>query len=716
MKKVELLAPVGDKVCLKAAVEAGCDAVYIGGKLFNARSFAGNFSNEELVEAICYAHLYGVKVYVTINTIIYEREVDNFINYVRFLHKNNVDAVIIQDLGMLDLIRKKFPNLEVHASTQMHVHNYEGALFAKKLGVKRVVMARETPITVIKKIKEKLEIEVEVFVHGALCISYSGQCLMSSLIGNRSGNRGTCAQVCRKSYDLYGKNNKKLNKEKYLLSTKDLCTLNRLDKLIDIGVDSLKIEGRMKRPEYVYLVVKTYRRAIDNYLKTGKLMVTNEEVLELKKIFNRGFTNGFMFGENNDSFTNQRRPNHSGVKVGTVVNYKNNNLFIKLDGNISLHDGLRIEDEKEDKGLVVNKMFINKKEVTHANKKSTVMIKYDKPVKIGSNVLLTTDVNQIKMIDEALKKSQRKVLIDVELRAKENERAIIKVNDGINEVVLKAKTITQKAINVPTTSEIIKKQISKTGNTVYKIRNLKIDIDNNLFINVKDINELRRNALLLLNEKRLYKTPFIEKDYYINVPAFENVNKRSVLLNTEDEYKNNKNFDVIYTNNKELLEHDDVILKLPRVMKDYPKTNKQVLVGEVGSLIKYKNFDCDFSFNVVNSYALAFLHSLGARKVTFSYELTKSEIKLMIDNYVKRYKKHPNCEVIADSYPEVMISKFDLNKKYKVDVSYLKDEFGNKYLVKSSNDFMTIYNYKKIKIHNEKELYGVGVNYLRTNL
>ena len=258
MKKVELLAPAGNMMCLKAAIEAGCDAVYLAGNLYGARSFAGNFNNEELVEAINMAHLYGVKVYITVNTIIYEREVEKFLEYIRFLHKINVDAVIMQDLGMIDLVRKKFPNLEIHASTQMHIHNYEGALFAQKLGIKRVVMARETPINVIEKIKKELSLEVEVFVHGALCVSYSGQCLMSALIGNRSGNRGTCSQCCRKQYDLYDINNNKLNNDKYLLSTKDLCTLENLDTVINTGVDSLKIEGRMKSPENVYLVTKIY--------------------------------------------------------------------------------------------------------------------------------------------------------------------------------------------------------------------------------------------------------------------------------------------------------------------------------------------------------------------------------------------------------------------------------------------------------------------------
>ena len=198
----EVLAPVGNMNCLKAAINAGCDAVYLAGRNFGARSFAGNFSNEELVEAINICHLYGVKVYIAANTLIYEREVNTFLDYIRFIHKIGADAVIVQDLGMMDLIRKKFPNLEIHASTQMHIHNYEGALLAQKLGIKRIVIARETPIDVIEKIKRELNIEVEVFIHGALCVSYSGQCLMSSFIGKRSGNRGQCAQPCRLNYKL----------------------------------------------------------------------------------------------------------------------------------------------------------------------------------------------------------------------------------------------------------------------------------------------------------------------------------------------------------------------------------------------------------------------------------------------------------------------------------------------------------------------------------
>ena len=223
----ELLAPVGNMECLSAAINAGCDAVYLAGRNFGARSFAGNFSNEELIDAINISHLYGVKVYVTVNTLVYDVEVDRFLSYIDFLHKNNVDAVIMQDIGMIDLVRKTYPNLEIHASTQLHIHNLEGVKLCSELGLKRVVLARETPIELIKEIKNNTDLELEIFIHGALCMSYSGQCLISALIGNRSGNRGTCAQSCRQPYSLEIDGNI-VEKDKYLLSTKDLNTLHGL--------------------------------------------------------------------------------------------------------------------------------------------------------------------------------------------------------------------------------------------------------------------------------------------------------------------------------------------------------------------------------------------------------------------------------------------------------------------------------------------------------
>ena len=320
MKKIELLAPAGNMQSLYAAISAGADAVYLSGKKYGARAYAINFSDDELVEAIRYSHLYDVKVYVTVNTLIYESEMDDFIKYVEFLYRSGIDAVIMQDLGAMDLVRQKFPKLEIHASTQMNIHSLESVKLLEKLGIKRAVLSRELSINDISNIKKNSDIELEIFIQGALCVSFSGCCLMSSLIGGRSGNRGACAQCCRMKYDLVCDN--KIVDNGYLLSTKDLCTVYDMDKLIDIGVSSLKIEGRMKRPEYVYTAVRLYRKAIDSYITTGKIDINDTDIYELKKIFNREFTKGFLFNESNDIFINKKRPNHGGVEIGKVTSIK----------------------------------------------------------------------------------------------------------------------------------------------------------------------------------------------------------------------------------------------------------------------------------------------------------------------------------------------------------------------------------------------------------
>lgn len=708
MKKVELLAPAGNMDSLKAAVMAGCDAVYLGGVLFGARAFAGNFTNEEIVYAINYAHLYGVKVYVTINTIIYDSEVERFLDYVRFLHKNNVDAVIIQDIGMFDLLRKKFPNLELHASTQMNIHNYDGALLAKKLGFKRVVMARETPIDVIKKIKEEIDIEIEVFIHGALCVSYSGECLLSALVGKRSGNRGTCAQICRKKYDFYDDDKNKLNTNNYLLSTKDLCTLKYIDKLIEIGVDSLKIEGRMKRSPYVYLVTKTYRKVIDNYYNTGKLKIDENDIIELKKMFNRNFTKGFMLNEDNNNFTYDKRPNNIGIEVGQVISKVKNDLKIKLTYDVSVHDGLRILDDKEDKGLVINKMFINNKSVLEAKKGDVITLKYDKYVEKNSKVLLTSSKKQLDSICEAINAQERFIYIDLNFTAKENENLKLTITDGLNTIIETLDKTPMRAINKETSFDVIKKQLSKLGNTVYKARSITLNLDDNLFINIKDINEIRRRAISKLNEKRLYKIDFVEKDYTIGVPDFPSIKQTAVLVNKENESLKDK-YDLIYTENEKTKDEDSIIV-LPRIINEHPFIKNTVMIGDFGGLLKYDNFQTNVSFNVVNSYSVAFLHSLGAKLVTLSYELSLSQIKNMIEIYKKRYNKNPNTSLIINSYPESFVSKFNLNKKYNVKSGYLKDSYGNFLKVKTKGDIMVVYHFKKVNLYDIKEVFETGVN------
>ena len=711
----ELLAPVGNMECLKAAINAGCDAVYLAGRNFGARSFAGNFSNEELIEAINICHLYGVKVYVTVNTLVYDVEVERFINYIDFLHKNNVDAVIMQDIGMIDLVRKTYPNLEIHASTQLHIHNLEGVKLCEELGIKRVVLARETPIELIEEIKNNTNLELEIFIHGALCMSYSGECLISSLIGNRSGNRGTCAQSCRQTYSLEI-DGKIVEKNKYLLSTKDLNTLDYLGNLIDIGVNSLKIEGRMKRPEYVYLVTSIYRRAIDNYKKSGKTNITDKDIKELKKIFNRGFTKGFIFNEDNDNFVNTHRPNHIGIEIGKVIEYKNNQIKIKLTDDLNINDGIRIIGDN-DTGTTITIMYKNGSRVSSACKGDVISIPIKDKVNVNDIVVKTTDYNQLKELENKIN-INKKIKIKGTCTLKIGDPIKLIVSDYKNEVELTSDYIVEKAQKSETTIERITEQLKKLGDTIYTFDEFNIESDSNIFVPINKLNELRREVMHILNEKRLYKTDYKKEKYDICVDNFEKVNKKSVLINTYEHYlKEKDNYDIIYVDNKKLfdkLKDSKCVLKLPRVLEYIPNYNNNLLVGELGSIYKYKNVDTDFSLNILNSYSVAFMHSIGVNKVTLSQELNYKQVKTLIENYESRYKKHPNLEVIISGYEEAMICKYNMLKKYNKDSGYLIDRFNNKYKIVSKDNLMYIYNFRKRDL--KENYFDIGVNYIRINM
>ena len=710
MKKPELLAPAGNMECLIASIEAGCDAVYLGGQTFGARSFAGNFNNEEIIEAINYAHLYGVKVYVTVNTLVYDDEVDSFLDYVDFLHKNNVDALIIQDLGMIDLLRKTYPNLELHASTQMHIHNLEGANFAKEMGIKRVVLARETNYDLLKEIRNNTDLELEIFIHGALCMCYSGQCLMSAMLTNRSGNRGTCSQPCRMKYDLYS-DSKKINTDNYLLSTKDLNTIENIGKLIDIGIDSLKIEGRMKRPEYVYLITNLYRKAIDNYLEYGKTLITSDDIKEMKKLFNREFTKGFLFNEDNNNFTNEYRPNHMGIEIGKVVDINKYRIKIKLIDVLNQGDGIRIISET-DNGGIVNKIY---KEGKLVNSATNTIIEIDNnyEVNVGDTVLKTTDIKQLNNINELIKMRKRKVNVNGILECFIGKPIKLIFNDGKN-IVEVLGNIVEKSNKISMSNDELLKQIRKLGNTVYKLDNLEIKRDEDIFVRVSELNELRRLISTKLDNMRMYNIEYAKNKYEIKLEEYNEEKGYSYLVNNIEELNNIKNYKYIYTENKDLLDvNKDIIYKLPRVIeKNISKGD--YLCSEIGSLWYNKSYS-DFSLNIVNSYSVALLHSIGVKRITLSYELTVEQIDNLIKNYIKRYNKKPNLELIISSYPELMVTKYNLLKKYNLEKGYLKDINNRKYNLITKNNFMYIYNYRKNE-YDKEVCFNLGVNTLRIEM
>lgn len=719
MKKPEILAPAGDLLALRAAILAGCDAVYLGGHIFGARAFSTNFSDDELKQAVDLTHANGVRIYVTVNTLIYEDEVETFMEYIKFLYEINVDAVIVQDIGMMDLIHQTYPNLEIHVSTQMHIHNLEGAKLVSDLGATRVVLARETPIDLVKAIKEITNMDIEIFVHGALCICYSGQCLMSSLIGGRSGNRGTCAGSCRLKYDVLNENFEKINQDAYNLSTKDLNTLEHIDKLIEAGVDSFKIEGRMKSPSYVYLVTSLYREAVDSYYETGKINIDLNKLKQLKATFNREYTKGFLFNESNNNIINPYRPNHLGIEIGKVINVDNKKITIKLSDTLSINDGIRFLGKTEDTGLIVTKIKLNDKNVTIANKDDVIDIYTDKKVLKNSKVLKTTDSVLNKEINTLIERERRTISVKGKIYIRPNEKMIFEINDGFITSRIESERIVSKAVSCPTTKEQVKKQIYKTGATVFDFTELDIDYNEDAFIPVSELNEIRRRTIDNLLDLRVdtYKKEKIVKEYKREVKEYPLENITSVYVQDKTTLTKalKMKFDTYYIDESVYTDENKVIKKIPRVMEFLKNYDEPLLVGELGSVYKYKDIITDFSLNVVNSYSAALLNSLGVKRITLSYEMNDKQIKELIEAYKNRYKKDPNLAIIIYGREEMMVSKFNLLKYYNLkDKAYLRDKFNNLYPIKEKNSLMYIYNCKPRNL--TTNYFEMGINEVRYNI
>lgn len=507
---IELLAPAGTWEALEAAVNAGADAVYMGGKAFGARAYASNFDEEEMARAVYFAHMHRVRIFITVNTLVDDSEMEQLANYLMFLNNVGVDGLIVQDLGVIRLCQKICPELPLHASTQMSVTNSGGVNFAKGIGLERTVLARELSL---KEIKAACECgtEIETFIHGALCVCYSGQCLMSSLIGGRSGNRGRCAQPCRLPYKLYdSKDNDMLaNRDagQYLLSPKDMNTLQILPELIEAGVVSYKIEGRMKRPEYVAVVVDAYRRAMDSY-KEGNFEVSQEDLANIEQIFNRDFTTAYMQGRPGKEMMSDRRPNNRGVLVGRVVKLDKakNKAVVKLENELHLGDGLEFWVSVGGRvGTTLTEMRVNGQPVEIARVGQQVMIDVPQGVRMNDRVFRTLDAKLMAYAGQFFgPDSKQRIYIDAKVSAHLGEPMSITLTDdegniGYGETNFIAEEARKRALDEAS----IRKQIDRLGTTEYGLANLEIDIDDNIMVPMSEMNEARRMACEALDKARL---------------------------------------------------------------------------------------------------------------------------------------------------------------------------------------------------------------------
>ncbi len=695
MNKIELLSPCGDFECLKAAVQNGANSVYLGASSFSARAKATNFENDELLKAIQYAKLRNVKVHLALNTLIKNDEFQDAVNLAIRAYNMGVDAIIIQDLGLADFILKNYPEIPLHASTQMTVHNLDGCLQLEKLGYNRVVLARELSIDEIKYIRENTTLELEVFIHGALCISYSGQCLLSSMIGGRSGNRGLCAQPCRLPYELIEEKNETkkqtLLDKGYLLSPKDNLGIEYLPELIKMGINSLKIEGRMKTPTYVGCVTRIYRKYIDYIYKNTNLSIdtlkknihdmmnttnantglTDKE--EITQVFNRGgFSTGHFKPSPNKDLIFKDKPNNMGIYVGTIqhVNENKGHLQLKLENILSIGDRIQINNDS----YTVSELMIDNKNYAELKKDSFVTIGRMKGnISVGNKIFRIESSKLNKDILPTFKedKNFRRVKLYGEINLEEAKPITFKVwsdegfYNGLSYTAV-SPTSPQKALKQPLNSEKICEQLNKTGNTEFEFENINVNLNGDLFVQMSVLNDLRREALNGLEQVVLSKySRKLSTSVVDNIPnknkSFQ-FKKISLLLNKIDEnidYLELKSLDRLYIplkyfiNNKyqnkliDICNYFNTYIYLPHILIDnlidkidFKKIKevfaiKGFVVSNISQIEKIKDLNLNlignYNLNIYNNFSINKLKELKLNEITVSPELNRNELNDVLD-------------------------------------------------------------------------------------
>lgn len=636
IKKIELLSPVGDERGLKAAVNSGANGVYFGAKSFNAREYAAeNFDDKAIENAIKFAKLRNVKVYITVNTLVYNDEIDKAILLIKNIYDMGADAIIVQDLGIIDIVRNNL-NIPMHASTQMSCNNTYSVKLLEKLGIERVVLARETSIENIKEIRKNTNIELETFIHGALCVSFSGQCAYSYLHGGRSANRGACAQPCRMEYSG--------GKTDYPLSAKDLMTIDIIPNLIEAGINSFKIEGRAKRSEYVAITTSIYRKAIDFALQ-NKNIETEKYKESLIKIFNRGgFSEGYYYNSK-DIFENYK-PNHNGEFIGKITDYKKNKIYIKTDKELNVYDGLSF-GESGKIGMQISDLY--KDNIRVKNGKGNLSFSAVlKNINVGDKVYRTTDKSQMDEANIIIESDNFKHLLNLNCIIDYDKKIKFKINSNYNEKLnleYISDYLVKEAKNSETRESDIIKALSKTGGTVFKFENINIIINfEKPFIPVKVLNEARRSIINSL-EKILIQNRKIDydkniKNIFKEKIEYPNTNLKVAIIS--DINHKVKDYDKIIlfpktydTNIKKFFNEgliDGIILPHITFDKDIELIKKIISkdmivicnnLGQIEALLGECIIWAGIGMNTINNKTVDFLYKLGVSLVVSSIEAGK---------------------------------------------------------------------------------------------
>ena len=681
---MKIVAPAGNMERFYSAISATADEIYLGLKGFGARRNVENFTVEELKKAIDYAHLRGSRIFLTLNTIMTNREIELLYSTLKDLYNYGLDAIIVQDLGYAEYLHKNFPSIEIHGSTQMTVANYYEINYLKELGFKRIVLPRELSFEEIKEIRKYTDMELEVFVSGSLCISFSGNCYMSSFIGGRSGNRGMCAQPCRKEYKT------SCGEKSYFLSPKDqLYGLDEIKKLQEIGVESIKVEGRMKDVSYVYETVSYFRNLING--------IDKEE--NTHKLFNRGYSKGYFY-DNDKTIMNRDYSYNMGEKIGEVIG-KN----IRLDEDIVSGDGITFvsKDYKNLGGTYINKI---------AYKNENLILNFPDGTKYifrNYNKRLNDEISK------KIKSTDKKLEINFDFAAKLNEKLILKIylEDENGNRILNleeiSETLTQKAQKRAISEENINEKLSEIGDSEFTVKNIKIDIDENIFIPLSELKNLKRNAVEKFREKILsyfrrdldrelkennqeYFKLEIEKDKPKDLEIrviVSNEEQKNFLENIKDEY----NIKEVYYRTYDIAKQS--------MLSQYNLDNK--LASNLYELLENKNSAVmlNWNMNIVNSYTISVLEKIKklesfiiSPEINFSKirELGKTRLKKALLVYSKL--KGMTIDVdIADNKNEVITNKE--NDKFNI----IRNEYGTEiFLDKPLNIIDIMEDIKKLNV------------------
>lgn len=724
--KIELLSPAGSIESFKAACQNGADAVYMGVDKYNARAMAVNFGINEYIECIEYAHIRGIKVYLTLNTLMYDDEIKEALDIVLKLYSKGLDAVIIQDIGLGMLIHKLIPKLPLHASTQMSVYSLDQVKYLEGIGFKRVVLARELSVDEIEYICKNTNLEIEVFIHGALCVSVSGQCLLSSTIGNRSANRGRCAQPCRMKYSLYNSKGKELISNSYILSKKDIFGLEYVNKLKEIGVTSLKIEGRNKNPEYVAGVTKNYRNAINNNINSN----TKQELMQL---FNRGgISIGYFDGVKYKNSISLLSPKNTGIFLGKVIDKKGVYVKLKLEEDIDMHDGFEIYSEDKVISNIVTCIKNDKYVNVNSNMKKGEYVwigDVKKSVKIGSNIYKTSSdkLNKKYRLTYSNNVENIKNKVEVEINILKDKKIFAKV--FLNNICINIDIdyIPQLANNKELDKESVISAFSKTQDIPFIFDFKKINIDNKLFVPVSILNELRRKIVYEIlksykininvsNEEKLVEK-LLNEEVVQNIKIKDSNKVNAKFLYKYDNKVNYAKVDRLYIDICDYIKYREDILEKYKnvqiyiVIPNVVLSNKRKIILDnideifkdnisgvlLGSfeffklvLEKKKQYNfvlvADYTLNISNIYSATFLVKEGFDVITPSYDMSITDIENM--------SRYVNVEIVED-YITVMTSRYCIlgsmledrkeNKNCSMpclkDRFYLKDDYGYKYYI-----------------------------------